>query len=109
MAATLRQLRGHSGLAGSRKNDQNRGRRAGHSPGSVAFYHAAGGFIIGGDLLFQLSVGRTDLPGGDFDTLANSIRTQFYTLPDETKVYSGHGPVTTIGYEKRNNPFVSQS
>ena len=81
----------------------------GHSPGSVAFYHAAGGFIIGGDLLFQLSVGRTDLPGGDFDTLANSIRTQFYTLPDETKVYSGHGPVTTIGYEKRNNPFVSQS
>ncbi len=80
----------------------------GHSPGSVAFYHAAGGFIIGGDLLFRLSVGRTDLPGGDFETLANSIRTQFYSLPDETKVYSGHGPVTTIGYEKRNNPFVAE-
>lgn len=79
----------------------------GHSPGSVAFYHAAGGFIIGGDLLFRLSVGRTDLPGGDFATLENSIRTKFYTLPDETKVYSGHGPVTTVGYEKRNNPFVN--
>lgn len=78
----------------------------GHSPGSVAFYHEAGGFIIGGDVLFNLSVGRTDLPGGDFDTLVNSIQTQFFTLPDETKVYSGHGPVTTVGFEKRNNPFV---
>lgn len=84
----------------------------GHSPGSIAFYHPpdpadeAGGFIIGGDVLFNLSVGRTDLPGGDFDTLVNSIQTQFFTLPDETKVYSGHGPVTTIGFEKMNNPFV---
>ena len=80
----------------------------GHSPGSVAFYHRAGGFIIGGDVLFQLSVGRTDLPGGDYATLVESIRTQFFTLPDETKLYSGHGPVTTIGYEKRNNPFVKE-
>lgn len=78
----------------------------GHSPGSLAFYHEAGGFIIGGDVLFNLSVGRTDLPGGDFDTLVNSIQTQFFTLPDETKVYSGHGPVTTVGFEKMNNPFV---
>jgi hydroxyacylglutathione hydrolase len=78
----------------------------GHSPGSVAFYNKAGGFIIGGDVLFNGSIGRTDLPGGDYDTLVNSIHTQFFTLPDETKVYSGHGPVTTIGYEKRNNPFV---
>lgn len=78
----------------------------GHSPGSVAFYYEAGGFIIGGDVLFNLSVGRTDLPGGNFDTLVNSIQTQFFTLPDETKVYSGHGPVTTIGFEKMNNPFV---
>lgn len=78
----------------------------GHSPGHLAFYHEAGGFIIGGDVLFNLGVGRTDLPGGDFDTLVNSIQTQFYTLPDETKVYSGHGPVTTIGFEKMNNPFV---
>ena len=78
----------------------------GHSPGSVSFYHEAGGFIIGGDVLFNGSVGRTDLPGGNMDTLINSIQTQFFTLPDETKVYSGHGPVTTVGFEKRNNPFV---
>ena len=78
----------------------------GHSPGSVSFYHEAGGYIIGGDVLFNGSVGRTDLPGGDFNTLVNSIQTQFFTLPDETKVYSGHGPVTTVGFEKMNNPFV---
>jgi hydroxyacylglutathione hydrolase len=78
----------------------------GHSPGSVSFYHEEGGYIIGGDVLFSGSIGRTDLPGGDFDTLVNSIQTQFFTLPDETKVYSGHGPVTTIGFEKMNNPFV---
>jgi hydroxyacylglutathione hydrolase len=78
----------------------------GHSPGSVAFYHEAGNFVIGGDVLFSAGIGRTDLPGGDYDTLVNSIQTQFFTLPDDTKVYSGHGPVTTIGYEKMNNPFV---
>jgi hydroxyacylglutathione hydrolase len=78
----------------------------GHSPGSVSFYHKEGGFIIGGDVLFNRSIGRTDLPGGNFETLANSIRTQFYTLPGETIVYSGHGPETTIEEEKRGNPFV---
>lgn len=78
----------------------------GHSPGSVSFYHKAGGFIIGGDVLFSGSIGRTDLPGGSFEVLVNSIQTQFFTLPDETKVYSGHGPVTTIGHEKATNPFV---
>ncbi len=78
----------------------------GHSPGSVSFYHEAGGFVIGGDVLFNGSIGRTDLPGGDFDVLFNSIQTQIFTLPDDTKVYSGHGPVTTIGFEKMNNPFV---
>ena len=78
----------------------------GHSPGSVSFYHEAGKFIIGGDVLFNGSIGRTDLPGGNFDTLVNSIQTQFFTLPDDTKVYSGHGPVTSIGFEKMNNPFV---
>ena len=78
----------------------------GHSPGSVSFYHEAGGFIIGGDVLFNGSIGRTDLPGSNFNTLMNSIQTRFFTLPDETKVYSGHGPVTTIGFEKMNNPFV---
>ncbi|MCX8019819.1 MAG: MBL fold metallo-hydrolase [Chitinophagaceae bacterium] len=78
----------------------------GHSPGSVAFYYEPGSFIIGGDVLFNGSIGRTDLPGSDFKTLMNSIQTHFFTLPDETKVYSGHGPVTTIGFEKMNNPFV---
>jgi hydroxyacylglutathione hydrolase len=78
----------------------------GHSPGSVCFYNEAGGFVIGGDVLFNGSIGRTDLPGGDFKTLINSIQTQLFTLPDETKVYSGHGPVTTVGFEKMNNPFV---
>ena len=78
----------------------------GHSPGSVCFYYEAGRFVIGGDVLFNGSIGRTDLPGGDFDTLINSIQTQFFTLPDDTKVYSGHGPMTTIGFEKMNNPFV---
>ncbi|MEO8403882.1 MAG: MBL fold metallo-hydrolase [Chitinophagaceae bacterium] len=78
----------------------------GHSPGSISFYYEPGKFVIGGDVLFNGSIGRTDLDGGDFDTLINSIQTQFFTLPDETKVYSGHGPVTTIGYEKMNNPFV---
>jgi hydroxyacylglutathione hydrolase len=78
----------------------------GHSPGSVSFYAKDEKFVIGGDALFYGSIGRTDLPGGDFDTLANSIRQQLYTLPDEVKVYSGHGPLTTIGDEKKNNPFV---
>ncbi|HMW66165.1 MAG TPA: MBL fold metallo-hydrolase, partial [Chitinophagaceae bacterium] len=61
---------------------------------------------IAGDVLFYESIGRTDLPGADYDTLIDSIKTQLYTLPDDTKVYSGHGPATTVGYEKRNNPFV---
>lgn len=78
----------------------------GHSPGSVSFYNEKGKFIIGGDVLFNGSVGRTDLPGGSTQVLLNSIQTQFFTLPDDTKVYSGHGPVTTIGLEKMNNPYV---
>jgi len=78
----------------------------GHSPGHVCFYYEAGGFVIGGDVLFHASIGRTDLPGGDFNTLINSIQTQFFTLPDDTKIYPGHGPMTTIGFEKMNNPFV---
>ncbi|MBO9659999.1 MAG: MBL fold metallo-hydrolase, partial [Chitinophagaceae bacterium] len=78
----------------------------GHSPGSLSFYYEPGGFIIGGDVLFDRSVGRTDLPGGDAAILLNSIQTKFFTLPDETKVYAGHGAVTTVGFEKMNNPFV---
>lgn len=78
----------------------------GHSPGSISFYNAAQHFVIGGDVLFQGSIGRTDLPGGDYDTLIDSIKTQLLPLPDDTIVYSGHGPATTIGRERRNNPFL---
>jgi len=78
----------------------------GHSPGHVCFYDEADGFAISGDVLFSGSIGRTDLPGGDFHTLITSIQTQLFTLPDDTKIYCGHGPMTTIGFEKMNNPFV---
>ena len=78
----------------------------GHSPGHCCFYCAAQGFVIGGDALFRDSIGRTDLPGGDYDTLIRGIREQLFTLPDDTIVLPGHGPGTTIGYEKRHNPFL---
>ena len=78
----------------------------GHSPGHVCFCDEADGFAISGDVLFNGSIGRTDLPGGDFDTLINSIQTQLFTLPDDTRIYCGHGPMTTVGFEKMNNPFV---
>ena len=78
----------------------------GHSPGHICFYCAAQGFVIDGDVLFKQSVGRTDLPGGNHETLLNSIRTVLYTLPDETVLYPGHGATTTVGFEKKNNPFV---
>lgn len=80
----------------------------GHSPASLSFYDPESKILISGDTLFAGSIGRTDLPGGDYATLENSIRTQLYTLPDDTKVYPGHGPGTSIGYEKRNNPFVQE-
>lgn len=78
----------------------------GHSPASLSFYCREGTFVIAGDVLFFESIGRTDLPGGDFNTLLTSIRTQLFTLPDETLVYSGHGPATTIRHEKEYNPFL---
>jgi hydroxyacylglutathione hydrolase len=77
----------------------------GHSPGHVVFYCEAQKFIIGGDVLFNGSIGRTDLPGSDYDTLLDSIRRQLFTLPGDVKVFPGHGVVTTIGFEKKNNPF----
>lgn len=79
----------------------------GHSPGHVCYYCAAQGFVIGGDVLFQRSIGRTDLPGGNHETLLNSIRTQLFILADDTVVHCGHGPSTTIGEEKRFNPFLN--
>ena len=78
----------------------------GHSPGSVSFYDKEAKFMISGDVLFQGSVGRTDLPGGDFTVLEESILTKLYTLPEDTIVYSGHGGSTTIGDEMKTNPFV---
>ncbi|MGN6399075.1 MAG: MBL fold metallo-hydrolase [Flavisolibacter sp.] len=78
----------------------------GHSPGSISFYSKEDKFLISGDVLFQGSVGRTDLPGGDFAILEESIKTKLYTLPADTIVYSGHGDSTTIGDEMKTNPFV---
>lgn len=78
----------------------------GHSPGSVCFYSAKQEFLIGGDVLFRESIGRADLPGGDYNTLEKSIREKLYSLPDNVVVYPGHGPETNIGHEKHNNPFV---
>lgn len=80
----------------------------GHSPGSICFYCEAQQFVVSGDVLFRLSIGRTDLPGGDFDTLVHSIRTTMYSLPDSTTVYPGHGESTSVGYEKKHNPFVQE-
>lgn len=79
----------------------------GHSPGSIAFYYSEGNWVIAGDALFAGSIGRTDLPGGNHNQLITSIKTQLLTLPEETIVFSGHGPETSIGEEKRNNPFLT--
>ncbi len=76
----------------------------GHSPGHLVL--VGDGFVISGDLLFAGSIGRTDLPGGNYEQLLDSIRTQLLTLPDETVVYNGHGPATTIGAERKTNPFL---
>jgi glyoxylase-like metal-dependent hydrolase (beta-lactamase superfamily II) len=78
----------------------------GHSPGSVCFYNEEGNFVIGGDVLFRESIGRTDLPGGNHAALLNSIRQQLFVLDDDIIVYPGHGGPTTIGYEKKHNPFL---
>ncbi len=79
----------------------------GHSPGSVSFYCNEDKFIISGDVLFYGSIGRTDLPMGNFDTLINSIKEKLFPLGDDIKVYSGHGIPTSIGFEKLNNPFLT--
>lgn len=79
----------------------------GHSPGGIVFYNEAEKFVIVGDVLFRESIGRADLPGGDFDTLVSSIKTKLLVLDDEVAVYPGHGPSSTIGHERKNNPFLS--
>ena len=78
----------------------------GHSPDSLAFYLPSEGVVFGGDALFEGGIGRPDLPDGDEATLLRSISEKLYVLPDETIVYPGHGPSTTIGKEKRSNPFI---
>lgn len=78
----------------------------GHSPGHLAFLSKKQNFCIAGDVLFQGSIGRTDLPGGNFEQLETSIRQKLYTLPDDTVIFPGHGPKTVISFEKRYNPFV---
>tara|TARA_B100000497_G_scaffold115648_1_gene139358 strand:+ start:353 stop:994 length:642 start_codon:yes stop_codon:yes gene_type:complete len=78
----------------------------GHSPGSVCFRNDNEGYVISGDVLFQGSIGRTDLPGGDFNVLIRSINEHIINLAEDTIVYSGHGPVTTVGQENISNPFL---
>jgi len=78
----------------------------GHSPASISFYCKEDDFVISGDVLFMQGIGRFDLPGGNLETLINSIRTKLFPLGDVTKVYPGHGPATTIGYEKVNNSYL---
>jgi len=79
----------------------------GHAPGHVGFYHAMQKLLIGGDVLFMRSIGRTDLPGGNYDTLIESIHKKIFTLPNDVVVYPGHGPTTTVGEEKVENPFCA--
>jgi glyoxylase-like metal-dependent hydrolase (beta-lactamase superfamily II) len=78
----------------------------GHAPGHVVLIHEKQKFIIGGDILFYGSIGRTDLPYGDHDTLIRSIQEKLMTMDEDFRVYPGHGPSTTIGFEKKNNPFL---
>ena len=79
---------------------------SGHSPGHMVFYSEKNNALFTGDVLFHSSIGRTDLPGGNYDELIRNIKNKLLVLPDETIVYSGHGPETTIGREKKKNPFL---
>ncbi len=79
----------------------------GHSPGHVVFYSEPDKKLIAGDVLFYGSIGRTDLPGGNYETLISNIKNKLFALPDDTVVYCGHGPETTIGFEKKTNPFLT--
>jgi glyoxylase-like metal-dependent hydrolase (beta-lactamase superfamily II) len=79
----------------------------GHTQGSISLYLESAQLVIAGDTLFAGSIGRTDLPGGDFDQIIHSIQTQLFVLPDETRVITGHGPATSIGRERSSNPYVN--
>jgi glyoxylase-like metal-dependent hydrolase (beta-lactamase superfamily II) len=79
----------------------------GHSPGHVVFYSEKDKILIAGDVLFYGSIGRTDLPGGNYETLISNIKNKLFVLPDDTTVFCGHGPETKLGFEKRTNPFLT--
>jgi hydroxyacylglutathione hydrolase len=79
----------------------------GHAPGHIGFYHKDSNSLLSGDVLFEQSIGRTDLPGGDFNTLIKSIHQKIFTLPDHVVIYPGHGNTTTVGEEKISNPFCA--
>ncbi len=81
----------------------------GHSPGHIGFYYKEEKILISGDVLFRASIGRTDLPGGHHETLINSIQQKLFVLPDDVVVYPGHGSTTTLGEEKRSNPYCALS
>jgi len=81
----------------------------GHSPGGVSFYCAGEGVVFCGDVLFAEGVGRTDFPGSSGEQLVRSVRERLFALPDDTVVYPGHGPATTIGHERRSNPWVGEA
>ena len=78
----------------------------GHAPGHICFYSKQHNFIISGDVIFQMSIGRTDLPFGDYDTLINSITKKIFPLPGQTQIHCGHGPSTVLNYERELNPFL---
>ena len=78
----------------------------GHAPGHICLYNKRNSLLIAGDVIFQRSIGRTDLPGGNHKTLINSIITQLFPLPNETQIFCGHGPSTNLGYERKHNPFL---
>jgi len=78
----------------------------GHSPGHICLHNMKNNILIAGDVIFKLSIGRTDLPGGNYDTLISSIKNKLYNLPANTEIFCGHGPITNIGFEKLNNPFL---
>ena len=79
----------------------------GHSPGHIVFYNNENNILIAGDVLFYGSIGRSDLPGGDHETLISNIKNKLFQLPGNTKVFCGHGPETTLGFEKSTNPFLT--
>ena len=78
----------------------------GHAPGHICLYNRKNNLLISGDVIFQKSIGRTDLPGGDYNTLIHSIKNKLFPLPNETQIFCGHGPATNLGYEKNHNPFL---